>query len=122
MADLSAFVDGPTEAPKNANDLQLARAIIRNNIAFGIDCKRFLESGLGRYLETKAAEEVDVLVQTLIETPAHDAHNISTLQNGIEARREWLRWISEAIEAGGSALLNHDRLGHEDDNPEVKHD
>lgn len=75
------------------------------------DAKEFLTGDLGKYLESRAQEEINELINQLInEKPATflqrllGQDSVLEIQQNIKLRQQALDWIGECIEAGNEAL------------------
>jgi hypothetical protein len=76
---------------------------IRNQIAFGLDCKAFMLSALGRFLTEKANNDIEAAKDALAEVDPEDAKAIRKLQNDARCASNFLLWIGEAVTEGENA-------------------
>lgn len=76
---------------------------IRAQIAFGLDCKAFMDSQIGRYLTQRANEEIDKALQALKDADPEDAKAIRKLQNDAHCAENFLLWMGEAVTEGENA-------------------
>lgn len=76
---------------------------IRAQIAFGMDCKAFMESQLGRYLTAKAHADIDAALESLKTASPTNADGIRKLQNDVKCAENFLLWIGEAVTEGENA-------------------
>lgn len=82
------------------------------NIAYelGVEAKKFINSPIGQSVATRAANEIDKLVEKLIDVDSTDAKAIAKLQLDIKARSLTLNWISQAIDIGDGAGQQLDQM------------
>lgn len=76
---------------------------IRNQIAFGLDCKVFMESPIGRYLTKRANDEIEAAMQGLLHSHPDDGKTIRDLQNKAYRAESFLQWMGEAVTEGENA-------------------
>jgi hypothetical protein len=76
---------------------------IRNQIAFGLDCKVFMESPIGRYLTKRANDEIESAMQELRHADPDSSKTIRDLQNKAYRAESFLQWMGEAVTEGENA-------------------
>lgn len=76
---------------------------IRNQIAFGLDCKAFMESSIGRYLAARANADTEEAMEALKTVDPTDPDAIRKLQNDIKCAENFLLWMGEAVTEGENA-------------------
>lgn len=76
---------------------------IRNKIAFGLDCKVWMESPLGRYMLQRAKEGKAGALEALAEVDAEDPKAIRELQNEIMCATHFEQWLREVVAEGEEA-------------------
>lgn len=73
---------------------------IQNQIAFGLDCKAFMESALGRYLTDRANADIEAARDGLTIVDPADTEAVRKLQNDVRCASNFLLWIGEAVTEG----------------------
>ena len=76
---------------------------IRNRIAFGLDCKQWMDSPLGQYLTHKANTELQAALEALGNVDPEDPKAIRKLQNDKAVAERFLEWMGEAVTEGENA-------------------
>lgn len=76
---------------------------IRNQIAFGLDCKAFMDSSIGRYLAAKANGDIEAATDALKTVDPTNPDAIRKLQNDIKCAENFLLWMGEAVTEGENA-------------------
>lgn len=77
--------------------------ILEEQVAFGAEVVRFLESPIGKYIMDRAADEVDAAVQELKRVDPEYAKEIRRLQAIIERNESVGLWLQEAMQAAMDA-------------------
>lgn len=76
---------------------------IRNQIAFGLDVKVFMESPIGRYLAMRANSNIETALDAMRSVDPEDPKAIRILQNEIKCAENFLQWMGEAVTEGENA-------------------
>lgn len=76
---------------------------IRAQIAFGLDCRAFMESPIGAYLTKRANDDIDTALDSLRSVNPTDPEAIRALQNDIRCAENFLTWMGEAVTEGENA-------------------
>ncbi len=74
-----------------------------NTVELGLDARQFLESNLGRYVASRAQEDMFAASLELTTVPPHDQIGIAAIQHRYKVAAAALSWIGQAIEAGKQA-------------------
>ena len=76
---------------------------VRNQIAFGLDCKAFMASQIGRYLIARANADIDAALDGLRNVDPHSPKDIQDWQNKAYRAESFLQWMGEAVTEGENA-------------------
>jgi hypothetical protein len=71
---------------------------------FGKQVEMFLETDIGRYLVSRAKEDIDQAVEEMKRTNPHDVKLMLTVQNRVHVAETVLSWLGDAIRSGHSSL------------------
>lgn len=77
---------------------------LMDSAATGEAAKLFLQSGLGRHLTSRAADDVDEAVAKLIDADPTDAKLILSLQTTINVAKLAVTYLTDAISEGDNAM------------------
>jgi hypothetical protein len=66
----------------------------------GIDAESFSRSEFGRWLKSKAADEIQAATSELVDTDPDDVKANRDLRNQIHVAKMFLTWLDEAINVG----------------------
>ncbi|HIJ83832.1 MAG: hypothetical protein HW380_210 [Magnetococcales bacterium] len=75
-------------------------------VDLGLQCQRFFNSDVGRYLLGRAAQEIQEARDLLEQVHHEETGNVRQLQNRIWRARSFITWIDEAIRDGEEAEIN----------------
>ena len=89
--------------PINDNEL----SSYRSRIVLGEKAKQILGGEVGRYIITKAQEEVDAVVEFLQSVDPTDVKSIITLQVKLNAALAVPQWLNQAIDEAEIALSEY---------------
>lgn len=84
---------------------------IRNQIAFGMDCRAFMESQMGEYLAARANADIEAATEALKTVDPEDPKAIRALQNAVKVGESFLIWMGEAVTNGENAELTFIEAG-----------
>jgi hypothetical protein len=78
-------------------------------VELGLDAQRFLNTGLGQYIQERAVTEVEDCLVKLKTIDAHDFKAIQAVQQQIAVAECMFLWLSEAMAqaAGAEHILNN---------------
>lgn len=71
--------------------------------ALGMDVEAFLNSAVGRYLQGRAAAEIQEGLQALKTVDPANPNQIREFQNRVYRGEKFLDWLEEAIQEGQNA-------------------
>ena len=77
---------------------------LMESAATGEAAKLFLQSGLGRHIAQRAADEVEEALALLVDVPPTDSVRIADLQAQVKVARQSIIYLTEAIAEGDNAL------------------
>jgi len=75
----------------------------QREVNFGLEVEGFLNGTLGRYLISRAEENVEEAVEGLKRADPEDSRAIRALQHQIHVAENVQYWLAEAIQAGLNA-------------------
>jgi hypothetical protein len=71
-----------------------------DEVEFGTDVVKFLQSRIGQYLLDRSKEEVDRAVNELKVVNPVDIQQIRSLQNIIKRNEDIEQWLGDVVQAG----------------------
>ena len=77
---------------------------LMESAAIGEAAKLFLNSDLGRHVSQRSADEVEEAIALLVEIEPWDSKGIAALQARINAARQSIIYLTEAIAEGDNAM------------------
>lgn len=83
-----------------------SRRIWLAEVDLGLQCQRFFNSDVGRYLLGRAAQEIQEARDLLEQVHHEETGNVRQLQNRIWRARSFITWIDEAVRDGEEAEIN----------------
>lgn len=89
-----------TEQTATPSDLQAQSKQLLSAVDFGFQVEAFIMSDIGKYLISRADEQVESAVQRLKQADAEDPKAIRFLQNEIVVAESIQYWLADAIKAG----------------------
>lgn len=78
--------------------------LLEQSIAFGLEVENFLQSSIGKYLISRAEEDIEAAVEELKRADPDEPRVIRHLQFKIQLAESIQYWLAEAIQDGFNSM------------------